>query len=107
MKTSVVNDFIDRKIYDSLRENKDVGEVMLFLLKRIKDKEESDMKQPFKDYMIHFMGKRVDDLIFVTTKEEFENINGIKILNLIKLKDKLIGLPELDLKFGDPFFHKL
>lgn len=107
MKTTTINNFIDRKIYNSFYEKKDVTEVMLFLIKNIKDKEESDMKQPFKDYMIHFMNKRVDDLIFVTTKEEFENINGMKIFNLIKLRDKLIGLPELDLKFGDSFFHKI
>lgn len=107
MKSTRVNEFIDRKLYDSFTNNKDISEVMIFLLKKIKEKEESNMKQPFKNYMVYFMKKRVNDLVFIGSKDEFESINGVKIINLIRLKDKLKGLPELDLKFGDSFFHEI
>ena len=107
MNSTTINRFVDRKLYDSFSNKKDVGEVMLFLIKNIKDKEESDMKQPFKNYMIHFMNKRVDDLIFITSKKEFEHISGTKIINLIKLRDKLNGLQEIELKFGESFFHSI
>jgi hypothetical protein len=105
MKSTIINNFVDRKIYTSFSEKRGIDEVMLFLVKNIKDKEQSDMKEPFKSYMINFMNKRLDDLIFITSKNEFEHIDGLKILKLIQLKDKLNSLPEIELRLGDMFLH--
>lgn len=100
MKSSVINNFIDNKIRIAISEKKTIAEIRNILLERIENTEKSTkMREGFRNHMIFFAQKRINDISFMSNKFELMTKNKItdnsiptqKLLNMIRLKDKLSG----------------
>lgn len=101
MKSIVINNFIDNKIRTAICEKKTVAEIRSILLERIENTKKSEkMREKFREHMIFFAQKRIDDInFFISNKFELitkskitdNSIPTQKLLNMIRLKDKLSG----------------
>lgn len=101
MKSTVINNFIDNKIRIAINEKKTIGEIRSILIDRIESTKNSQkMRDTFKNHMIFFINKRIDDInFFMSDKFKLLTRNKISdasiptqtLLNMIKLKDKLSG----------------
>lgn len=89
MKASIISKYIDNKIRSWINDKKDMLEITLLLDKGIVKTEK--MRHRFKEYVDKFSKKRINDILFLKSVDRFRNFNDIKLLNLIKLKDKLEG----------------
>ena len=97
MKSLVINKYIDNKISRDFTNCKDVNGIILSLKERIKKTEATTNR--YKGYIIFFAKKRIDDLLFV--KDKFCDLPDQNIVNLMKLKDKLIGFEFQDVDIRD------
>lgn len=96
MKSTVINNFIDNKIRIAVADNKSIDEIIELINERIdKTKKSEALRESFKRYMIGFSRKRIDDVLFVS--ENFSHIPMSKMLNLIKFRDKVSGMKEIEI----------
>jgi len=93
MNDQVIKNFVDNKIRISLYEKKNVSEVIMMLHDRVirydlKIKEDSSKS---KYWLTHnkFALQRISDFRYMSSK--FQKYPPIKVFNLIKLKEKILG----------------
>lgn len=102
MKSTVVNNFIDNKIRSKILENKSIPDIVAILTEKIDDTIESQKLRPaLKRHMISFYTKRSNDLITFRRNRNFTHLSNNKLFNLIRLRDKLIGVEEFDISVNN------
>lgn len=95
MKSTVVHNFIDRKVEKLLADKKGVNEIKLFLTDRVNKRASDDSR--FKEYIAKFAEKRINDINLLESLPNFKGLTPNSLYNLIKLRDKITGKQEFDL----------
>ena len=98
MNTRVLHKYIDRKIETAISDKKDVFEVLNAHKEYLRSSTDSKIRPTYKDYMISFIDKRIEDIEFLTYRYK-ANIN-YKLISMLSTKDKICGLEEIDLVPG-------
>jgi len=100
MQASVVNNFIDNKIRQTLNNNLGIEGVLNMLGERVQSNDGNE--NCFKAYIAVFSKKRINDINIVRSKfDELSEKKKYTLLNLLKLRDKLVGIPDFEIgKFG-------
>jgi hypothetical protein len=64
------------------------------------------MREAFRGYMNEFTLKRIEDIKFITSNPKFKKIPTNRILNVIKLRDKIIGFKVEDIDLSPVFVRE-
>jgi hypothetical protein len=96
MRSTVIENFIDNKIRLAISEKKEIDEIVSSLNERAKNAANLENNR-FRNYIDEFSRKRIDDIILVMNVAKFNKMPNNKLLNLIRLRDKLIGNKEVEL----------
>lgn len=91
MKASVIHNFIDNRIRQFYEKEKNMNDVIEMLQNHVNHPDRN--KNKFKAYISIFSNKRVQDIQFLLKKDP--DI-GKKIFGLLKLRDKLNGIPDFE-----------
>jgi hypothetical protein len=103
MKASHIHQFVDNKIRMAYQKNRLIDDVIDDLNNRSSDPGRN--LNNFRAYIAIFSRKRISDINFLKSKIDISGpLGATKLINLLKLRDKLLGFVEFEIKSSEKNF---
>jgi hypothetical protein len=103
MKASHIHQFVDNKIRMAYQKNRSIDDVIDDLNNRVSDPMRN--LNNFRAYIAVFSRKRIGDINFLSDKVHIDGpLGATKLINLLKLRDKLQGFTDFEIKSSEKNF---